>query len=66
MKTTSTSGTGGHATIMAGVPATRVSTIEIDRPEEDEEGGAKQASGDVVTFSLSSEPPMVAEVGSTQ
>jgi hypothetical protein len=43
----------------------RFHQFTIDRPDE-EEGGTKKASRNVVTFSLSSEPPMVAEAGSAQ
>jgi hypothetical protein len=43
----------------------RFHQFTIDRPEE-EEGGAKKASGNVVVFSLSSESTMVAEMGDAQ
>lgn len=42
----------------------RFHQFTIDRPEE--EDGAKQVNEKIVTFSLSSEPPMVAEAGAAQ
>ncbi len=45
--------------------AQRFSQFQIDRPE-DEDGGAKQASGDIVTFSMNSEEQLLAETGDSR
>ena len=45
--------------------AQRFNQFQIDRPE-DEDGGAKQASGDIVTFSMNSEEQLLAETGDSQ
>jgi MSHA biogenesis protein MshJ len=41
--------------------AQRFNQFQIDRPEE-EDGGAKQASGDLVTFSMNSDSQLLAEI----
>lgn len=45
--------------------AQRFNQFQIDRPEE-EDGGARQASGDLVTFSMYSETQLLAEIGGSQ
>jgi len=43
----------------------RFNQFQIDRPEE-EDGGAKQASGNIVTFSMNSGEQLLAEMGDSQ
>jgi hypothetical protein len=45
--------------------AQRFNQFQIDRPEA-EDGGTKQASGDLVTFSMNSENQLLAEIGNSQ
>ena len=45
--------------------AQRFNRFQIDRPEVGD-GGAKQASGDLVTFSMNSETQLLAEIGDSQ
>ena len=45
--------------------AQRFNQFQIDRPETGD-GGAKQASGDLVTFSMNSDKQLLAEIGDSQ